>query len=61
MRKELKIRVTEEEYQLLGQLAFEIENQTKIRQTRTGVAYACLRHGAEIIRTSVSETQHTPT
>ena len=46
MKKDIKIRVSEEEYTLLGTLAAQIEEQTMMRQTRTGVALACLRHGA---------------
>ena len=60
MRKELKLRVTQEEYDLLGRLAEAIEEETRIRQTRTGVAYACLRHGTEVMRCSVAESQQTP-
>jgi hypothetical protein len=60
MKKDIKIRVSEDEYTLLGALAAEIEEKTKIRQTRTGVALACIRHGASFLRDSLDAPQHNP-
>tara|TARA_R110000765_G_scaffold404459_1_gene500715 strand:+ start:1905 stop:2090 length:186 start_codon:yes stop_codon:yes gene_type:complete len=60
MKKDIKIRVSEEEYTLLGTLAAQIEEQTMMRQTRTGVALACLRHGANFLLDSLEPIQQNP-
>ena len=60
MKKDIKIRVSEEEYTLLGTLAAQIEEQTLIRQTRSGVALAAMKHGANFLLDSLQPIQQKP-